>query len=107
AWGDGACQPMPYAVAVGAASGRAGLPLDQTLTLFLQAYAANLVSAAIRLVPLGQAEGQRIIADLMDPSEAVAHEAANATLEEIGGCAILSDIASMRHETQTVRLFRS
>ena len=62
---------------------------------------------ALRLVPLGQTEGQRILAGLMPVCIELAAEATEAGPDDLGGCAILSDIASMRHETQDVRLFRS
>jgi urease accessory protein len=83
------------------------VPLADTIVLFLHAFAANLVSAGVRLIPLGQTEGQRVIADLMPVCRAVAEEALAAGLDELGGAAIMADIASMKHETQNVRLFRS
>lgn len=107
AWDDTDGRPMPYPVALGAAAGRAGSALDTLLPLFLQAWATNLVSAAVRLVPLGQTDGQKIIAGLSPLIAEIATEAASAPLDAIGGCAVLSDIASMRHETQETRLFRS
>jgi len=79
----------------------------ETVSMYLQAFTSNLVSAAIRLVPLGQTEGQKIIAALHPVIASVADEAMNATLDDIGGCTFTADIASMRHETQSVRLFRS
>jgi urease accessory protein len=97
----------PYPVAVGRAAVAQGLPLAPVLVLYLQAFAANLVSAAIRLGVLGQTDGQRVLAGLMPCCRVVAAEAAAAPLDAIGGCALLSDIASMRHETQYTRLFRS
>lgn len=106
-WGGGACEHAPYPVVVGAAAARAGVALAPTAQMYLQAYAANLVSAAVRLVPLGQTEGQRVIAGLMAPIGRVVEDAVRAPLDEVGGCAVLSDIAAMRHETQEVRLFRS
>ncbi|MEO1121728.1 MAG: urease accessory UreF family protein, partial [Pseudomonadota bacterium] len=66
-----------------------------------------LISAAVRLVPLGQTDGQRVLAALTPIFEVVATDAMAADLDDIGGCAIASDIASMRHETLSVRLFRS
>lgn len=98
---------LPYPVAVGSAAARRGAALDQAVVLFLQAFAANLISAAVRLVPLGQTDGQRVLAALMELCLEVAAEAKIAELGDIGGCAILSDISAMRHETQQVRLFRS
>ena len=103
--GDGA--PRAYPVALGVAAREHGLPLDETVRLALLAFASNLVSAAIRLVPLGQAEGQRILAALAPAVEAVAIEALAADLDDLSGCALAADIAAMRHETQTVRLFRT
>ena len=104
-WGQGA--PAPYPVALGRAASRQGIALDAVLTGWLQAFVSNLVSAAIRLVPLGQTEGQAIIADLRPVCRTVAAQAGDAPLSAIGGCAFAADIASMRHETQDVRLFRS
>lgn len=100
-------EPAPYPVAVGRAARAHDAPLKEAATLYLHAFAANLVSAGVRLIPLGQTDGQRVVADLAPICEAVAAEATEAPLEAIGGAAMLSDIASMRHETQRTRLYRS
>jgi urease accessory protein len=99
--------PLPYPVAIATAARAHDIPLDDLLEAWLWAFAANLVSAGVRLVPLGQTDGQRVQAALMPVVIAVAQEAASSDLDAIGGCAFLSDIAAMRHETQHVRLFRS
>lgn len=99
--------PAPYPVAFGRFARAHGAPLTEALTLYLQAFAANLASAAVRLIPLGQTEGQRIVAALAPACAAIAAEAAGATLEEIGSSAMMADIAAMNHETQPVRLFRT
>jgi urease accessory protein len=98
---------MPVPVAAGAAGGLNGVPLVPLAQAYLSAFAANLVSAAVRLVPLGQTDGQRVTAALMPVAAAVAREAAGATLDDVGGAALGLDLASMRHECQEVRLFRS
>lgn len=98
---------VPVAVAAGAAGGLHGVPLVPLAHAYLSAFAANLVSAAVRLVPLGQTDGQRITAALMPVVASLAREAAEASLEDVGGAAIGLDLASMRHECQEVRLFRS
>lgn len=98
---------LTYPVALGAAAAREALPLDLTLTLFLQAFASNLVAAAQRLGPIGQTEGQRILRDLTPLIEQAARDAAPGDLDTIAACAFLSDIASMRHETQYARIFRT
>jgi urease accessory protein len=94
-------------VAVGAVCRLAGISLDLVLPLYLQAFAANLVSAAVRLVPLGQTDGLRIVAALESMIPQAAASAASADLDEIGTATPMLDWCSMRHETQYTRLFRS
>jgi urease accessory protein len=96
-----------FPVAVGVASAGHGLPLAATLEAYLLAFVTNLVSAAVRLVPRGQTDGTKIVARLAPLAREVAARAANSTLDDIGGAAFRSDIASMRHEMQYTRLFRS
>ncbi len=101
----GAEAALPIAVA--AAGAAHGVPLKRLAAAYLTAFAANLVSAAVRLVPLGQTDGQRLVRDLAPVAAAVAGEAQAATLADVGGMALGLDVASMRHEYQEVRLFRS
>lgn len=96
-----------FPVAVGVASAGHKLALLPTIEAYLLAFVTNLVSAAVRLVPLGQTDGTKIIARLAPLVREVAARAARSTLDDIGGAAFRSDIASMRHETQYTRLFRS
>ena len=98
---------IPYAVAVGAVSGAHDIAEDVTAAAFLQAFITNLISAAVRLVPLGQTAGLRVLAALECLILQTAAETKTATLDDLGGCAFRSDIAAMRHETQYTRLFRS
>jgi len=98
---------IAYPVAVARTAAGHGVPLTDALTAYLHAFAANLISAGIRLIPLGQTDGQRVLAALETVVAQSAVDALAAPLSEIGGAAFLSDIASMRHETQYTRLFRS
>jgi urease accessory protein len=98
---------VAYPVAVGALTGHYGLDEDTTVAAYLQAFSANLISAAVRLVPLGQSAGLRVLAALEPTLLRVTSETRAATLNDIGGCAFRSDIATMHHETQYTRLFRS
>lgn len=98
---------ITYPVAVGLVSASHAIALDQTLAAFGLAFVSNLVSALVRLGPLGQTDGQRVIAALLPLVTTVGQRAAKATPDDLGGCAFRSDIASMRHETQYTRLFRS
>lgn len=96
-----------YSVAVGMAAACDGISLAATLRAYLQAFAASLVSAAVRLVPLGQSEGVRLTARL---EAAVAETAALALaidLDDLGTSAWMTEWTSMRHEDQYTRLFRS
>jgi urease accessory protein len=98
---------IAYPVAVGALAGHHGIAEDATAAAYLQAFAGNLISAAVRLVPLGQSAGLRVLAALEPMVLQVASATATATLDDIGGCAFRSDLAAMHHETQYTRLFRS
>lgn len=103
AW-DGA---VAYPVAVAVAAAGHGVALAPALAAFLQALAANLVSAGVRLIPLGQTDGQRVLAALEPLVAATAHRAPDAVLDDIGSAAFRADLATARHETQYTRLFRS
>jgi len=98
---------LTYPVAVGAAARAMGLPLAQTLAMYLHGFAGNLTSAAIRLVPLGQTAGQAVLAALAPVCSEIAEQAQAQTLDDLGSCAFMADIASMKHETQYTRLFQS
>lgn len=98
---------VAYPVALGVAASGHGLPLKQTLDAFLLAFVSNIVSAVVRLGPIGQTDGQRIMASLLPKVQAVSAMAEVSTLADLGGAALRADIASMNHETQYTRLFRS
>jgi urease accessory protein len=100
-------EAAPYSVVLGAAAGERSIPEDDTAVAYLQAFATNLVSAAVRLVPLGQTAGLRVLAALEPVILSTADETKSAALDDVGGCAFRSDLAAMRHETQYTRLFRS
>ena len=96
---------LPVAVAVTCAGH--DIACEPALHAFLHAVAANWISAGVRLVPLGQTDGQRVLAALEGDFGACAVRALATPLNEIGSCAVRADIAGMRHETQYTRLFRS
>jgi urease accessory protein len=98
---------IAYPVAVGVCTAAHGLPLPATAQAFTQAFVANLVSAGVRLIPLGQTDGLRVIARLEPLIPRIVVSALGASLDDVGGIAVMADIASMRHETQYTRLFRS
>ena len=98
---------MPYPVALGAAARGLGLPAEPVVALYLHAFASALVQAAVRFVPLGQTEGQAVLAALHPVILQVAAKAVQAGLDQIGSGAFRSDLAAMRHETMDVRIFRT
>ncbi|MGE3918520.1 MAG: urease accessory protein UreF [Hyphomicrobiaceae bacterium] len=105
---DGALDgEVAYPVGVGVIAARHGMGLAGTLMAYSIAFAGNLVSAAIRLSLVGQTDGQRVVAALMPTLRLAAEAATSSTLDDIGGSALRSDLASLAHETQYSRLFRS
>lgn len=94
-------------VALGAAAALHGIALPPLVSGYLHGFAANLVSAAIRLIPLGQTDGQRALAALESVVASAAAAALTVPLAETDTCAPVIDWCSMRHETQYTRLFRS
>lgn len=98
---------LTYPVAIGQAASMQEIPLIETAALYAQAFVGNLVSAAIRLVPLGQTEGQAVLAALQPTVEALGRESVDLTLDDLASAAFLSDVQAMRHETQSPRIFQS
>ncbi len=100
-------RPPAYSVAVGTVCGYHGLPLAASLAAFLHAVIANLVSAGIRLVPLGQTGGQWVMAALEPVLAEAVETAQDRSLDDLGAATAMVDWTSMQHETQYTRLFRS
>jgi len=99
--------PMAHSIAMALACAAHGIPRDVALSAWLHATAANLVSAGVRLVPLGQTDGQIATARLASRIGAIAADALDMSLDELGTAAPLLELCSIRHETQYTRLFRS
>jgi urease accessory protein len=96
-----------YPVAVGVAAALAVVPRRAAVTGYLHAFAANLVSAGVRLVPLGQSDGLWGMAGLEQTVRAAADSALDGDPEDLGTATFMVDWTSMQHETQYTRLFRS
>lgn len=97
----------PYPVAVGRAVAALGLPLEDAVRLYLQAFAANITSACVRLIPLGQTDGQRITAALSPLCADIAQKAMGADLDDLGGFTPMVDVMGQRHAGLYARVFRS
>jgi urease accessory protein len=101
---DGA---IVYPVAVGLVSAAHDIPLAPALHAFFHAVVSNWISAGARLIPLGQTDSQRVLAALELVVSATARRAGEASLDDLGSATFRADLASLRHETQYTRLFRS
>jgi urease accessory protein len=96
-----------YPVCFGAAAALIGVDARFAVLSYLQAFAANLVSAALRLMPIGQSDGLACLAALGARLPGIADRLELTPFEDIGSAAIAVDLCSMGHETQYPRLFRS
>lgn len=99
--------PVAYPVAVGAAAGAHGAEAQETAAAFLVAVAQALVSAGVRLAPVGQTAGARIVAALAPLARRIAEETSTLGLDDLANSTFRLDMSSARHETQYTRLFRS
>ena len=99
--------PLAYPVAAGLVVRYLGCDLTLGLTFFLQSFIANLISVVVRAVPLGQSDGQIMLAQMMPAVATLANEAALAPLDDVGVYAILADHASIIHETLEPRIYRT
>ncbi|MER9306693.1 urease accessory protein UreF [Mesorhizobium sp. M0293] len=111
AWPNPVLERLPaecaYCVAVGAIAGGNSIALRDALSAFLQTFFSNLVQAAIRLGVVGQNRATALLAGFEPLAVATAARAGRSTLDDLGGCAFVSDVMAMKHETQYSRLFRS
>jgi urease accessory protein len=99
--------PRALPVAVGEAALPLNLPSEEVIAVYLHAFAANLVAVATRFAPLGQTEGQKMLAALHPVIHAVAGAAVGAEVGAIGTAAFGAEMAAMRHEVLDVRIFKT
>lgn len=102
---QGITMSLPVAVAITCAAH--AIAVEPALLLYLQSSVANLISAGVRLVPLGQTDGQLATAALEAAVDDTVTEALVTDMADIGSAAAMVDWASLQHETQYTRLFRS
>jgi urease accessory protein len=98
---------IAFPVAVGAIARGHDIEEKAVMEAYGHAFIANLVSAAVRLIPLGQTDGQKITASLLDDVTAAVAKACDTPLDSVTSSCIMADITSMQHEVQYTRLFRS
>jgi urease accessory protein len=98
---------LPYPIVVGAACAGHGIALRWSVTAYLHGFVANLVSAGVRLIPLGQSDGLAVLARLEPVVTTVTDTALEGGLDDLASAVPMVDWCAMRHETQYTRLFRS
>ncbi len=104
----GTAQPLQaYVLAVAHATATLDVSTESVLTHWLHGLAAQLASVGVRFIPLGQTEGQRLLAALAPLITQLAADCATAPLSDIGTATFAVDLASMQHETLPVRIYRT
>jgi len=99
--------PGHHAVAYGLAAAALGWAPEATATAFLYSSTALLVGAALRLLPMGQLEGQRVLWGLHPVIERVARDAVARDVNDLWSFAPGIELAGIRHAALEMRLFRS
>ena len=100
-------EPCNFAVAFGIAAAAWQIDRASASLGYLHSWTANLVNASVRLIPLGQTQGQQTLLSLYPQLEQTATEILELSEDEFGSCSWGLSIASMTHETLYTRLFRS
>ncbi|MEB3181299.1 MAG: urease accessory protein UreF [Nostocaceae cyanobacterium] len=99
--------PCNYAIAFGIASASWQINISLALLGYLHSWATNLITAGIKLIPLGQTAGQKLLLDLQANLIATVEEVIGLDDDDLSCCSWGLSLASMKHETLYTRLFRS
>ncbi|AFZ56344.1 urease accessory protein UreF [Anabaena cylindrica FACHB-243] len=99
--------PCNYAIAFGIASHHWQISPQTALLTYLHSWANNLITAGIKLIPLGQTAGQQLLLGLQDLLSTTMGEILALEDDDLVCCSWGLSLASMQHETQYTRLFRS
>ncbi|MBD2358903.1 urease accessory protein UreF [Tolypothrix sp. FACHB-123] len=99
--------PCNYAIAFGIAAAHWQIGMKAALLGYLHSWASNLNTAGVKLIPLGQTAGQQLLLDLQELLSSAAVEILALEDDELACCSWGLSLASMQHETQYTRLFRS
>ena len=99
--------PCNYAIAFGIASANWQINNDAALLAYLHSWANNLITAGIKLIPLGQTAGQKLLLELQTLLNVTMSEILTLEDDNLSSCSWGLSLASMQHETQYTRLFRS
>lgn len=100
-------KPCNYAIAYGLAAAQWQLPEQDTILAYLHSWSSNLINAGVKLIPLGQTQGQQGLMTLYPLIKQVSQEILRLEDDQLESCGWGLTLASMSHETQYSRLFRS
>ena len=96
---------LPIAVALAAKN--QSIEQDLILPAYLHAFCSNLISAAIRLIPIGQTEGQRIMLELYTTISDLVQTASGSEIDDLNSACFFSDVSAMEHEYLQPRMFKT
>ena len=96
---------LPVAVALAAKN--QSIEQDLILPAYLQAFCSNLISVAIRLIPIGQTEGQRIMFELSSTISDLVQSASESEIDNLNSACFFSDVSAMEHEHLQPRIFKT
>ncbi|MCF2146511.1 urease accessory protein UreF [Desmonostoc muscorum LEGE 12446] len=99
--------PCNYAIAFGIALAYWQINIQAGLLAYLHSWASNLITAGVKLIPLGQTAGQQLLLDLQPLISTMALEILALEDEQLSCWSWGLSLASMQHQTQYTRLFRS
>jgi urease accessory protein len=99
--------PGNYAIAFAIACAHWDINIQAALLAYLHSWANNLITAGIKLIPLGQTAGQELLLGLQPLLITTVGEILTMEDDDLGCCSWGLSLASMQHETQYTRLFRS
>jgi urease accessory protein len=104
---DAVGNPSNYAIAFGIAAAHWQIDISAALLAYLHSWATNLITAGVKIIPLGQTAGQELLLQLQPLISHTGIEIISLKDDEIACCSWGLSLASMQHETQYTRLFRS
>lgn len=100
-------KPCNYAIAFGIGAAYWQIDLKAAVLGYLHSWASNLIGAGVKLIPLGQTTGQKLLLQLDTRIALTTQEILTLEDEDLSSCGWGLSLASMAHETQYTRLFRS
>ena len=98
---------LVYPIAYAVAAVQENINMEDVLICYLHSSLCNLLAAGIKLIPLGQTEGQKIQIALNTYIEEEYKNILKKNFNDIGNCGWVNDIISMKHENQFTRTFRT